>query len=221
MKENKDCLKEGEEMIRALYEKIDKVSTNALHELMPVLGDHFPTNEGDCPNAVNRNLGNKFFGDLTQIEKIYKDNGKYRVKVKAMTIDWEKLHFFDKHKVLLWIYDMLAARKQENPEIDRMKDILEFALRKINENYTKVSNISDMLLKEVLPQPADCCNINYNIKDEEAICLCLDDFEQPEPIVKVCKSEEEGKYQVHTTFRILEWDDLPPLEKSFLISRVK
>lgn len=217
----KEKFKTGLDDIHIFYDKIEETSTRVLNEIMPRLGVSFPDGETGEFNTVNISLGNKLFEGLTRLERISLENGRHKVKVNTFTIDWEEMPFFDKSKVLTWINDIIEAWKPAESEILRAKETLETGISEINGCLAKISDKSDKLLNEILPEPGDCCKIMDKPTDEDVISLYLDDFDHPEPIIKVYRSSEGDNFLVQTTARNLNWTDLPPLEKSFLVSHIK
>ena len=143
------------------------------------------------------------------------------MKVKSFTIAWEALQFFDKFKVLIWIKDLIEAWDPAESETLKAKETLETGISEIIGYLSKISDISDMLLSEILPTQGDCCEIKDSETDEDIISFHPDDFDHPELMVRVCRSREGDNFFVQTTAHNLNWADLPPLEKSFLLRLIK
>ena len=220
MKYRLKSLENGLDQIQTIYDRMDKTSDLAINQIMPCLGDSFPDGETEGICTLG-NLGGKAFGDLTQLVKVCKDNGKYRVIVKTFTMDWEDLPFIEKPKVLTWIKEILEKLKPSDGKLLKTGEILQAMMSEINECLAEISEISDKLIKEILPQPEDSFKINENAKEEEAVSLFLEEFEHPEPVIQIWKSGKGNNVTIQTTNRTLNWTDLPPLEKSFLLDILK
>lgn len=222
MEEKLKNLINGLDEIYAFYDKIDDASTRTLNEIMPALGDDFPNAETEGLNTVvTRSLGNKHFEDLTQLERVARENGRYKVKVKFFTIDWERMPFHDKPKVLGWLNDLIDIWNPKESEIMKAKATLETGISEINGYLAGISDISDKLLDEILTQPGDCLDIQESRKEDDVICLWLKDFDHPESIDRVYRAMEDDNFFVQTSARTIDWADLPSLEKSFLLGHIE
>lgn len=220
MKEKLKSLKIGLDEIRTYYGKIVEACTQTLNKIMPSLGESFPNGETERFKTVNRSLGNKLFEDFTLLEKIYLEDGIYKVKVKSFSFDWDDVPFLDKPKVLRWINDIIDVWKPEDSEILEAKKTLENGLSEINGYFAKISEISDSLIDVLLPEPGDCWKIMDNPAYEGIITLYLDDFDHSEPIVQIYRSKEGSDVFLQTTDRNHNWTDLPAQEKSLLLDYI-
>ena len=220
MKEKLKILNIGLDEIQTIYNKIVETSTQTLNKIMPSLGESFPNAETEGFKTVNRSLGNKQFEDFTLLEKIFLEDGIYKVKVKSFSFDWDDVPFIDKPRVLRCINDIIDAWKPTESEILKAKKTLENGLSEINGFIAKISDISDKLLNEIMPEPGDCWKMMDDSTDEYTISLYLDDFDHSETIIQVYRSKEGDNVFLQTTDRNHNWTDLPPLEKSFLLEHI-
>ena len=220
MNERKTAMEEGLSRIQECYDRIGEVADRTLQEAMPSPGDSFPKPGMEQDGKLDRNLGGKFFGELTRLIRVYKEETKYKVELQLFTCDWTELPFYDKFEVLLWMRDQLEDSQPTDSDSLKVCRTLEAGISHIEECFREISDLSDKLISAILPRPGDCIKINEDAKAEDALCLNLGDCEHPEPLEQICRSAEGETWFLHTTKSVHNWHSLPALEKSLLLIRL-
>lgn len=219
MNERKTAVEEGLSKIQECYDRIGKEADRTLKAAMPSQGDSFPKQGMAKDSRLNRNLGGKFFGELTRLIRVYKEEKQYKVELRLFTCDWTELPFYDKFEVLLWMRDQLESSQPTDSDSRNTCRTLEAGISHIEDCFSEISDLSDKLINAILPNPGDCLKINEGAKAEDALCLNRGECEHPEPLEQICRSADGETWFLHTTKSVHDWHTLLALEKSLLLTR--